>query len=145
MKKVIRREVWETNSSTSHSCVIMTEEQHNKWEKENLYYFNYNFYNPFKDLPKDKQPVRGALYTQDEVLEFHRLQGYEYNPDEYIPDDYDEYDTDESKKDKFIKEMGDFSGYNAWDDDEYLEFDDCTYTTPSGEIIVVECKYGNDY
>ena len=35
MKKVIRNGVFETNSSTQHTCVIMTEEQNKKWEEEN--------------------------------------------------------------------------------------------------------------
>lgn len=140
MKRVIRREVWETNSSTSHSVVIMTAEQHKKWEEGDLYYYSHpTWYDPFEKLLKDKKPQSGAFYTQDEVIEFYRLQGYEYDPEAGY------YDTDEENKDEFIREMGDFYGYDSWHNDEYLEFDSETYTTPSGEEIVVECKYGNDY
>ena len=144
-KKVTRRCVWETNSSTTHSTIIMTEEQYEKWKWKNLYYYPPNkWYDPFEKLPKDKKPQPGCLYTQDEVLEFYKLKGYEYNPLEL--DDYDEdeaYDERELK-DMYIKEMCDFAGYDAWHDDECLEFDDTTYTTPSGETIIVECKYGWD-
>lgn len=140
MKRVIRREAWETNSSTTHSVVIMTAEQSKKWEEENSYYYSPSrWYDPFKELPEDKKPVPGMFYTQDEVIEFYRLQGYEYDPEA------GDYDTDDENKDQFIREMGDFYGYNSWHDDEYLEFDSETYTTPSGEEIVVECKYGNEY
>ena len=46
--RVIRNIVFETNSSMSHSCIIMTKEQNDLW-KEGLYYYqpyyeNINFY-----------------------------------------------------------------------------------------------------
>ena len=144
-KRVIRRCVFESNSSTSHSTIIMTDEQYNKWKEEKLYYYPPNrWYDTFKKLPEDKKPKSGCLYTQDEVLEFYKLKGYEYNPLEL--DDYDEdeaYDERELK-DMYIKEMCGFAGYDAWHDDEYLEFDEHTYTTPGGETIIVACKYGRD-
>jgi len=141
MKRVIRKGVFETNSSTSHSCVIMTEEQNKKWEEENLYYYpSSRYYNQFKDLPEDKQPHPGCFYTQEEVLEFYKLKGYEYKPDEFVPE-ADKYDD---AKDEFIREMSDFVSYNSWHDDEYMEFDDNYLTTPGGERVVVECKFGRD-
>ena len=140
MKRVIRNSVWETNSSTSHSVVIMTEDKYKQWEKENLYYYSKrSWYDPFDKLPEDKKPKDGELYTQDEVLEFYKLQGYEYDPAS------GDYDTDEENKDQYIREMGDFAGYDSWNNDEYLETDVNYYTTPGGEKIVVCCKYGTDY
>lgn len=139
MKRVIRREVWETNSSTTHSVVIMTAEQSKKWEEENLYYYPLDrWYDPFRGLPEDKKPKPGFLYTQGEVIEFHKLQGYEYDPGA------GDYATDWENKDQYIRENGDFIGYDAWHDDEYLEFDSTSFITPGGEEIVVECKYGYD-
>lgn len=121
MKKVIRNGVFETNSSTCHSVIIMTEEQNKKWEKENLYYYSGSrYYNPFKELPEDKQPKAGSLYTKDEVLEFYKLIGYE------------------------SEEIYDFISYEDWCNSEYLERDTNYYTTPGGEKIVVKCKYGYD-
>ena len=142
MRTVIRRCIFESNSSTSHTCVIMTEEQNKKWEEEDLYYYpNHDWYDPFKKLPEDKKPKAGCLYTQDEVLEFHKLQGYEPNPEEYTDD---EFEDEEDIKDIFIKEMGDFFKYTQWFEDEYLETDENHFTTPGGEKIVVCCKYGRD-
>lgn len=138
-KKVTRRCVFESNSSTSHSTIIMTEEQYKKWKGENLYYYPSDTW-PLNKLSKDEKPKPGCLYTQDEVLEFYKMAGYEYKPLEL-----DDYDEDEAYlKDRYIKEMGSFDGYESWHDDECLEFDDTTYTTPSGEKIIVECKYGWD-
>jgi len=139
MKRVIRKCVWETNSSTSHSTVIMTADQYKRWEEENLYYYPPNkWYDPFEKLSEDQKPVGGCLYTQEEVLQFYKLAGYE----EYDPNYYGE---EEFTEDDYIREMGDFIGYGNWSEDEYLENDTNYYTTPGGEEIVVCCKYGNDY
>ena len=138
-KRVVRRKVWETNSSISHSVVIMTAEQNEKWKEEGLYYYPPNkWYDSFRGVPEDEKPKPGFFYTQDECIRFHRLQGYEYDPEA------GECNTDEENKDQFIREMGDFLGYDAWHDDEYAYFDSNSYTTPGGEEIIVECKYGQD-
>lgn len=141
MKRVIRRGVWETNSSTSHSVIIMTEDKYKKWEEGNLYYYGNtrSWYDPFKELPEEKKPRNGELYTQDEVIEFYRLQGYEFDPEA------GDYDTVEENKDQYISEMGDFVGYHSFAENEYLETDTNYYTTPGGEKIVVTCQYGSDY
>ena len=139
MKYIIRRCVWETNSSTTHSCIIMTAEQHERWEKEKLYFYQANWYNPFKELPDDEQPKNGFLYTQEEVLDFLKKYGYEYDPKKW-----EEYE--ENALEQFIYECdSDFHGYNRWHDSEYLEMDENYYTTPGGETVVIECKYGSDY
>ena len=135
MRRVIRRSVWETNSSTSHSVVIMTAEQNDKWENEDLYYYPGRWDQTFNNLSEEQKPKSGRLYTQDEILQFYRLIGYEYKPEEEDED----YTVDD-----YIYEMGDFIGYNRWSNDEYLEQDTNYFTTPSGEEIVVHCKYGYD-
>ena len=131
MKKVIRRCVFETNSSMSHSLVIMTEDQHKRWEEEGLYYFTYDWYNPFKKLPKYQQPVIDTLYTQEEALNFIKLLGYEY--------DEEEYDT----IDRFLGENY-FHSYEDWHESEWEEYDSYTYTTPGGEHLIIETKCGRD-
>ncbi len=134
MRRVIRRNVWETNSSTTHNIVIMTEEQAEKWENENLYYYKTGWYDAFKDFPESEKPKQGQLYTKEEVLHFYKLKGYE--PDE-------NYNDEDDPEEAFIKEMYDFIKYD-WFKDSDLEMDDNYYTTPSGENIVVMCQYGYD-
>ena len=130
MKRVIRQCVWETNSSTTHSCVIMMQDNYDKWQ--NGGYVLRHSYDPFRTLPKDKKPRCGILYTTDEVIELYKLAGYEYNPDE-------------SSKEKFIDERGDFITFEKWYDYDNLEYDKNYFTTPNGEEIVVCCQYGEDY
>jgi len=131
----IRQCVFETNSSMSHSLIIMSKDQNERWEKENLYYYQCSWWNPFKDLPEDEQPIKGELYTQKEVLEFLEKSGYKYNPEEWDGD-----------VDEFIYEMyGEtFSGYEKWHDSDWEEYGDETYTTPGGEELIVEWKCGRD-
>lgn len=131
MKKVIRRCVFETNSSMSHSLVIMTADENKRWEDEGLYYYTYGWYNCFGKLPEDQQPVKNTLYTQEEALNFIKLLGYEYEEDEY--------DT----IDEFLRES-DFYGYDDWHESEWEEYNSYTYTTKSGEELIIETKCGRD-
>ena len=134
MKRVIRKCVWETNSSTTHSCTIMTKEQSDLWEKGNVYYYEINWWNSFEDLPKEEQPINGMFYSQDEVLKFLEKIDCHYDPKEF-----------EDDVTQFIKECDcDFMSYGMWKDDEWLDCDANTFTTPGGEEIVVYCKYGRD-
>ena len=138
MKEVIRRCVWETNSSMSHSCIIMTEEAYDCWEKDNLYYYQPKWWNEFEKLPIEEQPKVGLLYTEKEVLDYLIKDGCEYNPEEW-----EEYEEDAVRE--FIKENSvDFHLYSNWAEDEYEELDTTNYVTPGGEHIVVCCKYGRD-
>ena len=133
MKKIVRRCVFETNSSMTHSCIIMSEEQANKWMNGDIYYCTIKWYNPFRDLPESSRPKYGQFYTLKEVLEFYKRLGYDIT-------------GDEEELELFMKEVveHDFITYEQWINDEYLECDQETYTTPGGENIVVYCKYGHD-
>ena len=131
MKKVIRRCVFETNSSMSHSLVIMTADENKRWENEKLYYYTYGWYNCFGELPEDQQPIKNTLYTEEEALNFVKLLGYEYEEDEY--------DT----VDEFLRES-DFYSYDDWHESEWEEYNSYTYTTKSGENLIIETKCGRD-
>lgn len=131
-KKVIRKCVFETNSSMSHSLVVMTENQHKRWEEEKLYYYTYGWYNIFEKLPEDQRPVKNTLYTQEEALDFIKLSGYEYKEED------ENYSIDD-----FLSESN-FYGYDRWHESEWEEYDEYTYTTPCGEKLIIETKCGRD-
>ena len=132
MKRVVRGCVWETNSSMTHSCVVMPADQYERWKEGNLYYYKRNkWWNDFKDLPEEQQPQNGMIYTEDEAVNFLKLIGKEYKEENY--DYISEFFSDYS-----------FYPYEYWSEDEYCEFDEMDYTTPNGEDLVVICKYGRD-
>lgn len=123
MKKQIRRGVFETNSSSTHSLTMMMKSDYERWEKENLYLFNGSGWS--WDFNK---PVTNNLYTKEEAVEFVKNNRY-YSAD---------YEIDE----EYLREMD----FVSWDDEgsEYLEGFYEEFTTPSGETIVAFGEYGYD-
>ena len=123
MKRQIRRGVFETNSSSTHSITMMMKSDYDRWDKEGLYLFNgYTYAWEF-----DK-PINGKLYTKDEAVKFVKNSKY-YNASDEIGDEE-------------LREMDFISS-----DDEgsyYLESFYEEFTTPSGETIVAFGEYGYD-
>lgn len=123
MKKQIRRGVFETNSSSTHSLTMMMKSDYERWERENLYLFNgwigeweFNY------------PVKGYLYTRDEAIELAKKNKY-YQ-------DVEEFDNE------ILKE----AGFISFDDEGYERLENFydEFTTPSGETIVAFGQYGFD-
>lgn len=125
MKKQIRRGVFETNSSSTHSLTMMMKSDYERWEKENLYLYEGGYGWEFN------KPTLNNLYTKEEVLEFAKSNRY-WNS---------EFEGEESEY-EMIRDMG----FVLWDDEgnEYLESFYKEFTTPSGETIVAFGEYGYD-
>ena len=115
MKKQIRRGVFETNSSSTHSLTMMMKSDYERWEKENLYLFDGCTYGW-----EFNKPINGRLYTEDEVVEF--VKSYEY------------YDNEEEIDYETMRDMG----FTCFGDEgsEYLEGFYEEFTTPSGERLL---------
>lgn len=137
--KVIRPGVFESNSSMSHSLIIMTKDQDKEWEDKGYLYKRPRWWDVFEkaNIPEDKRPVDGETYTEEEVLAFlNLLDGYNYNEEEW---------EDQGGVEQFIWEAdAGFVGRDKWFDDEYMEFNDYEYTTPGGEELVIYTKCGRD-
>ena len=125
MKKQIRRGVFETNSSSTHSLTMMMKSDYERWQNEKLYLYEDGYGWEFS------QPVKNSLYTKEEVLEFAKKNRYWHGD---VEDEYEEYEI--------LRDMG----FISWDDEgsEYLESFYKEFTTPSGETIVAFCEYGYD-
>lgn len=124
--KVIRNQVFETNSSTSHSIVILSEEDSKRWEENQDLYTCTNFYYWFWE-DKPIKPERCKLYTHDELIKIFG----EFDPNYY------------KNEEEFFKDEG-FVNYDSWENME-LEEDTENFVTPSGDKMVVYCKYGMEY
>ena len=119
----VRNGVFETNSSSTHSLTMMMKSDYERWGKEELYLFDgYTYGWDFA------APVKGVLYTKDEMIEF-------------------------IKNNKYYKDVTDIDweirrdvGFVSFDDEgsEYLESFYKEFTTPSGETIVAFGEYGYD-
>lgn len=119
--KTIRKGVFETNSSSTHSITIMSEEDYDKWVNDQLYY----------------NETTRSLQTKEEMYEEVRnFLLTEYNLDEA---------SDEYVEEHIYDNQGEYPiTYDEFIEDRYLEVDETRYTTKSGEKLVIICKYGND-
>lgn len=125
MKRQVRRGVFETNSSSTHSITMMMKTDYDRWENEKLYLydddgFGYEF----------NKPEKGNLYTKDEVEAFIKSNKY-YNGEEIDFDDYG-----------LLK--GEYGFVHPDYEDDYLEGYYNEFTTKSGETVVAFGYYGHD-
>ncbi len=123
MKRAIRRNLFESNSSSTHSVAIMSNDEYTEWLNGNKWLCRGNWL--YRNLPNP--PERGKLYNKDDVRSFISQIGETEN--NYYSEDELFYDND-------------FESYDIWSSNEYLEYEDEEYVTSSGEKIIVCCKYG---
>lgn len=119
MKRSIRRGVFETNSSSTHSMTIVSGEEYDKWRNEGLF------------LSGNK------IITREEAIE-------ELKNDEWFKKYHADFDfSDEDAVDEILRDS-EYYTYNQYYNDEYLEFFSRRHTTKSGDEIVAFGKYGYD-
>jgi len=119
MKRVIRRGIFETNSSSTHSITLCSKEDYDKWNREEL-------------LLNDEKFI-----TRDKAID--KLKNNEYF-NKYNPNfDF----SNEEEVNEALKDNG-YETSNEYFDDEELEIFEDTYTTKNGETIIAFGKYGTD-
>lgn len=113
----VRKSVFETNSSSTHSLVMAVESEFSRWENGEVYYCSHWY---SWSRPEDKNKfVVGRFYPVEEVDAYF----------ESIDEERDTYD---------------FSTYDEFCESDSLEVEDYSYTTPGGEVIKAVAKYGYD-
>ena len=122
--KTIRANTFETNSSSTHSMIILTEEEYDKLESGELY-----------------------LNNNDEVITKEEAKNIflkHMNKDKY------EYDNDLSFEENIKNYLDEFGYYSSeypqsletWKEEDELESDTNIYISPSGDKLKIICKYG---
>ena len=139
----IRKNVFETNSSSTHCMVIGTASDFEKWEDGEVYYYD-NWRDGKKSITKEEaiDKLKNSEYKNsdtDKAIKY--LETYELDAS-----DYDD-DEDDAKR-AIFEEMAskDIYDYDYYVNDrcEYLESEETTYNTPGGETIKIVCHYGYD-
>lgn len=137
MKRQIRRGVFETNSSSTHSLTMCDEETFEKWKSGDLLYDKYaeEFINASPEL-SDEQKNGAKEY-------------YEYSMKKYWKQWGDLTDSEKEEwYDKYATEEGivpeDAVTYDQFMDDAYLESFVDRYTTKNGDKVVAFGVYGYD-
>lgn len=119
MKLVYRNGMFETNSSSTHSMIIGMEDDFKKWEAGKLFYDRHT----------------GSFCTKEEAIEYLK------NCKWYKDNDFDNMSEEDLME--WLQDAN-FVSYDEFSDNEYLETDYNTFTTPKGETICMVCKYGYD-
>lgn len=124
MKMSIRRGVFETNSSSTHSITMVSGEDYQKWENGELLF------------DSDSK----VFLTREEAIKVLK-------DNDYFMKNHKDFDfTDEEETDEMLKEYIYCYTYSAyWDYKcEYYETYTDTYTAKNGEEIVAFGYYGTD-
>jgi hypothetical protein len=114
-----RRNVFETNSSSTHSITMCMESEYDAWKAGKLYY----------DKEDEKFLTKAeviSLFGEEPEYQAHMLSIPEEEFVEKIQD----------------SDIYDYDGY--WESSSYLEGYTDSYTTPSGEHVVAFGMYGYD-
>ena len=119
--KVIRLGVFETNSSSTHTMIIMPEEEYKKWESGEL--LRYRWDDKFITREENDRIVKELI---KQYAKEHNISVDEVDVD----DVYSYYDEDVAYT------------LEEFDDRMNLENDIEIYTTKNGETIVIRCWYG---
>lgn len=114
----IRRNVFETNSSSTHSCCICTADEFERWRKGEFYVAGWG---------------GDEFVTKAEAIEACKNHNY------YRGELDDIENMDSASIDEILNDH-EFYTYFGWFHD--YEGDVTRYTTPGGEEIVVVCFYG---
>ena len=132
MKKQIRRGVFETNSSSTHSITMCMKSDYDRWEEGGLYLFVGSGW-CYSD---DNKPEKNHLYTREEAIAFEKT-------DKYVSKDIDW--TDKEAVDEILHENEFYDYEYFWDEYcEYYETYEEEMVTPNGDSIVAFGYYGHD-
>ena len=119
---------FETNSSSTHSITIVSKEDYENWEKDNLFINT----DSWSSLSKNKDKT---FVTKEEAIEI--LTNSKYPPDEDLSA------LDEESLLEVIRDNGFKTKERYYDEIEYETFEE-EYTTKSGDIIIAFGYYGHD-
>ena len=135
MRQLVRSHTFETNSSSTHSLTIMTEDQFNQFRDGNLFYDDW----------KEK------FYTYEELkermLETTTLEEVKNDYTDYYGEEESDFDSPEEFEKQVVaywakeNDIRDYDHMLGDQQEDYETFEQ-HYTSPSGDKIVVCGYYG---
>lgn len=126
----IRRNVFETNSSSTHSITMCSKDDYDRWDSGEVYLNEGWWHKDNESEYKDKKFV-----TRDEAIDIIKCSGGDI---EYDNEYYESFD-------KYIAEEYEIYTSDEYFENEYLELFKDSYTTDSGETVVAFGLYGYEY
>jgi hypothetical protein len=124
--KTIRANTFETNSSSTHSMVILTEKQDNQLRNGELYLSN-----KYDEGIITKEEADKIFF---EVIKEYNLQ---------YPNDNIETIEDFKETNWYLDNQDEYPcDIDRWCESDYLASDSSNYTSPSGDKLIIYTKYG---
>ena len=137
--KQIRRGCFETNSSSTHSLTICTEEEFEKWKSGELMFDSYNHELVEVNTKITEEEKENAKeYYEDSKKAFWKL--WNQLSEEEIEAWYEKYMNDFDKLDTYRYKTRNQFLYESCDLETFTQ----RYTSPSGDKLVAFGKYGYD-
>nr|DAV73617.1 MAG TPA: hypothetical protein [Bacteriophage sp.] len=142
--KQIRKNVFETNSSSTHTLAICTEDEYKKWQEGKMLFNKWNetfIKNSINITKQDKveaeeryNTYKGKYYKDWSELTEAERDEYTYN-----------YIAQQRRQEKSFSFEEDGLTYQEFMQDcsnGGLETETSRYTSPSGDKLVITCAYG---
>ena len=124
--KTIRANTFETNSSSTHSMIILTEEEYNKLESGELYLDDNEV------ITKEEAKNIFLKHMNEDKYEYDDNLSFEENIKNYL-DEFEYYSSEYPQS------------LENWKEEDELESDTNIYISPSGDKLRIICKYGTNY
>lgn len=142
--KQIRKNVFETNSSSTHTLAICTEDEYKDWQDGKLLFNKWNetfVKNSINITKQDRKEAeeRYTLYKGKYYKDWSELTDTE--KEEYIYN----YIADRRRQEKNLSFEEDGLTYQEFMqncNNDGLETETSHYTSPSGDKLVITCAYG---
>lgn len=137
MKRQVRKGVFETNSSSTHSLTICSLEEYERWKNGEI------LFDTWTDEFVEPKNVTLDSDEKEEVKKKYNKKKQKYWKD------WEEL-TDKEKEELYLERIEEKKSYHNLEtheeyfDDEYLETFIRQHTTPNGEKVVAFGKYGYD-
>lgn len=153
MKKIIRVGMFETNSSSTHTCILCKRDDFERWQKGELFYYDRaSWITPEKDLlRKTSSEVHLADLNTDfskDFFEPEELIAFGLPMDKFLT----EIETDEEYASEILEDYYEdvysflFEEYDLLHKNYEIEYEiDKTEKNIDGVDVVAFCWYGNDW
>ena len=140
MKQLVRFFTFETNSSTTHTMVIIPDEMWEGFKNNKFYYLDWTPSDLKKEIGDRDTISREELENTNWFKSNFKLE--DWNWDEIDIEEYPD-EAYESAFNYFIDDNGMYT-YDSFNDSDYLEVDENEYKSKSGDVIHIMCRYGRD-
>ena len=131
----IRRNVFETNSSSTHNCTVMNDSEYRSFQEGDLYLNNSWTHTESKVANKE-------LLTREEIVEY-----LEYTKDyKEVAKKLEEVVNDKEAFEEVLKEEDfeyEFISAERFYDEDQLEIQERTYSLPKDTLHII-CRFGFD-